>query len=168
MAEERDKRMSILIRGMPMPKNCKGCRFKGPKPYWDDDGDRHIGDACMLCGELVDAKIRSSVCPLIEVPKHGDLIDRSMMLNTVSNRMFEFPKGHEEEYDFWARVYDFIVNAPIVIEADDSIKEVEWETHNDGIMYWWECSRCHHEAWYDKDYLPNYCPYCGAKMKNEE
>ena len=56
---------------------------------------------------------------VVELPPHGDLIDRSMMLNTVSNRMFEFSKGHEEEYDFWARVYDFIVNAPIVVESEE-------------------------------------------------
>ena len=46
--------MSVLIKGMEMPKNCFLCRFK------------NIG----ICESKED-------CPLIEVPTpHGDLIER--------------------------------------------------------------------------------------------
>jgi len=43
-----------------------------------------------------------------------------------------------------------------------------WEKKNDGIMIWWECSECHHDAWYDKDELYRYCPWCGTKMDMDD
>lgn len=44
-------------------------------------------------------------------------------------------------------------------------KTGEWEKHNDGIMFWWECSECHQDPWYDREELYDYCPSCGAKME---
>lgn len=57
-------------------------------------------------------------------------------------------------------------------ELDEKLDEVEqkkgeWERNDDGIMIWWECSECHHDAWYDREELTNYCPNCGAKMEAE-
>ena len=104
--------MSILIK-MEMPKNCKGCRFKGLKPYWDDDGDRHIGDACMLCGELVDAKIRSSVCQLVEVPKHGDLIDREALME----KAFRYQVHGKPKLK--VVLASALRDAPTIIESED-------------------------------------------------
>lgn len=48
------------------------------------------------------------------------------------------------------------------------VRHGRWEKNYDGIMIWWECSECHHDAWYDGDDLYNYCPNCGAKMGGEE
>lgn len=39
--------------------------------------------------------------------------------------------------------------------------------NDDGIIF---CSECKHEAYWDTDYgqqLFDYCPYCGARMKQE-
>ena len=41
----------------------------------------------------------------------------------------------------------------------------KWEKHDDGIMFWWECSECHQDPWYDREELYDYCPSCGAKME---
>lgn len=48
-----------------------------------------------------------------------------------------------------------------------TVRHGRWEKNNDGIMVWWECSECHHNAWYDGDDLYNYCPNCGAAMDKE-
>ena len=44
-------------------------------------------------------------------------------------------------------------------------KHGKWEKHDDGIMFWWECSECHQDPWYDREELYDYCPSCGAKME---
>lgn len=44
-------------------------------------------------------------------------------------------------------------------------KHGKWERHDDGIMFWWECSECHQDPWYDREELYDYCPSCGAKME---
>lgn len=40
--------------------------------------------------------------------------------------------------------------------------------NDDGIIF---CTECKHEAYWDTDYgqqLFDYCPYCGARMKEED
>lgn len=65
-------------------------------------------------------------------------------------------------YQYW----NILANLPAadVVER----KTGKWERNYDTIMYWWECSECHHDAWYDKDELTNYCPWCGAKMVTDD
>ena len=50
--------MSVLIRGIEMPKNCFTCRFKNLE----------------ICYEG---------CPLIEVPPHGRLIDADALVISI-------------------------------------------------------------------------------------
>lgn len=54
----------------------------------------------------------------------------------------------------------------IPVDEAAPVRRGRWEKHDDGIMVWWQCSECNHDAWYDRDDLYNYCPNCGAK--NEE
>ena len=65
--------MSVLIKGMKMPKNCDAC----PMFY-----------ECRLCAltddhassiEWKTEEKRMPNCPLIELPDHGDLIDRDAL-----------------------------------------------------------------------------------------
>lgn len=49
--------MSVLVKGMEMPKNCGICGFK---------------DGCEFSMPLTE---RPFDCPIIEVPPHGRLID---------------------------------------------------------------------------------------------
>lgn len=65
--------MSILIKGMEMPKNCDTC--------WalDDYGDY---PRCRITEEQRGYNFpvrerRMDNCPLIELPPHGDLVDLS-------------------------------------------------------------------------------------------
>lgn len=70
--------MSILIRGMDMPKKCNECKF-----CWDSIGERF----CFLNGHIM-FDIKSEIekhpdCPLVEVPKHGRLIDADATLDVL-------------------------------------------------------------------------------------
>ena len=70
--------MSILIKGMEMPKNCRKCRCSWSdftRLYCEADG-KPWG---LEVTEYADG--RHPDCPLIEIPDgHGDLIDRDWML----------------------------------------------------------------------------------------
>ena len=97
--------MSILIRGSKMPKNCIECLstlglFSKTCPISDDSNidvefaKNHIYDGC----------------PLVEIPPHGDLIDRDKLFyNTVR----EIPRGVYP-------VVDYVIDtAPTVIESEE-------------------------------------------------
>ena len=73
--------MSVLIKGMKMPENCFQCRFS----RWDVEGG-----FCDLLNEDADMRFkRHDDCPLIEVPDHGDLIDRDVLLSKVQKWYWE-------------------------------------------------------------------------------
>lgn len=64
--------MSIIVKGMKMPKSCSKCR-------WFDMGGGY-GYQCTLLHKSFDmwneiSAARDKDCPLIEVPPHGRLID---------------------------------------------------------------------------------------------
>ena len=67
--------MSILIKGMEMPKNCKECGL-------------YIEGACYAKGYRDYRSIMDTAkpddCPLIELPPHGRLID----IKSVEDRKF--------------------------------------------------------------------------------
>ena len=60
--------MSVLIKGMEMPKHCRSCKFS----YFTHD----FSMKCLFISEKCKIKGRLSDCPLVEVPTpHGRLID---------------------------------------------------------------------------------------------
>lgn len=65
--------MSVLIKGMVMPQNCDACPmlFEYRFCALTDDHASSIG------WEM--EKKRMPNCPLIELPDHGDLIDRDAL-----------------------------------------------------------------------------------------
>ena len=66
-----------MIKGMKMPKNCKGCRFRG------FGGIRNEFDVCSLTGRNAEENSYEKYlpdCPLVEVQeKHGGLIDADVL-----------------------------------------------------------------------------------------
>ena len=83
----------ILIKNMEKPKRCEGC-YLGSSIRYRDKYDEKGYCACSLIAEgddnIEDAMkrgYRSSKCPLVEVPTHGDLIDRDELLTDLADRM---------------------------------------------------------------------------------
>lgn len=63
--------MSVLIKGMEMP-TCMTCPCCEEKLY---------GNLCRITNEIVPFSFyRGDKCPLIELPPHGDLIDRDALM----------------------------------------------------------------------------------------
>lgn len=100
--------MSILIKGMKMPKDCPMC----PMAHYDlgvhfrgcdiVSGKKHA----MNDQEYADSDCRPDWCPLIEIQQHGDLVDREELM-----KLQVIPS------DNW--VFRAIRTAPTIIPAED-------------------------------------------------
>ena len=66
--------MSILVKGMRMPKACYECRMYEADIYYCAAAERDIDISSSDEG-------RCSFCPLAPVPPHGRLIDADEFLN---------------------------------------------------------------------------------------
>lgn len=104
--------MSVLIKGMEMPKNCKECRFC----FYD----RKYEPMCLL----LNGKRGKSDCPLVEIPPHGRLIDADAFTKDECNNC----DGACEalpcdclncESDCRCDFMKDIADAPTVIEAEE-------------------------------------------------
>lgn len=113
--------MSVLIKGLKMPTNCKSCRFHG------FGGIRDELNVCMFTGQsqLTLSPDRMSECPLIEIPPHGDLIDRDALAKCLGITDMDCYKCAWGNHGFCGRGGDFndaceaIEEAPTVIEAEE-------------------------------------------------
>ena len=69
--------MSVLIKGMQIPKNCAECPVALSGKY------------CRISQTYttyIKLPIRPDHCPLVELPvKHGDLIDRDTLVKDLTN-----------------------------------------------------------------------------------
>lgn len=80
--------MSVLIRGMEMPKSCHACCFFGQADIWESDFDGYTKSFCKRTGsqtyDYVDKFLPN--CPLVPVPPHDDLIDRSVAYDKIAEQ----------------------------------------------------------------------------------
>ena len=114
--------MSVIVKGMEMPKSCSKCR-------WFDMGGGY-GYQCTLLHKSFDMWNKISVardkeCPLIELPLHGRLIDADALINELASEHvggLEAIKTYTEA-DTWTSglhtAWRTIDDADTVIEAED-------------------------------------------------
>lgn len=114
--------MSVIVKGMEMPKNCLTCKLRG-----DGSDSKYIWD-CPFTGleytrEEGETR-RLDDCPLIEVPApHGRLIDEDNVIDAIHERLQvlrthkEFIKKHGD-IDLLG-VMPYIEKIPTVIEAEE-------------------------------------------------
>lgn len=94
--------MSVLIKGMSMPKNCESCIISRISSTGES----------LRCGftyDVVRWDGKEEIpfdCPLVELPPHGDLID----LDEI-----DYPFGIGEDDGLFLGILD---NMPIIIPAD--------------------------------------------------
>lgn len=95
--------MSILIKGMDMPKYCYTC------PAYD-----YIKSfCCVLRTKVINLNDnRYKDCPLIAVPTHGRLIDADKLLESFGEALDE----DRHFVNYFALVDD---EAPTVVEAEE-------------------------------------------------
>lgn len=94
--------MSILIKGMDMPKYCYTC------PAYD-----YIKSfCCVLRTKVINLNDnRYKDCPLIAVPTHGRLIDADKLLES-------FGEALDEDRHF-VNYFALVDEAPTVVEAEE-------------------------------------------------
>lgn len=95
--------MSLLIKGMKMPKNCTICRFCVP------EADPENGEMCMATGKYVPPcnTDRLENCPLVEVPaSHGRLIDAEKLERDIEE--YHLSDG---KFQHWVQVQNSIIEA---------------------------------------------------------
>lgn len=98
--------MSILVKGMEMPKTCTMCWFSPICPVWVKEVSRHKG-----------YDYRLPDCPLVEVPPHGRLIDGEKAKE-------ELRRAEALTRAFgYHNVIDTISEVPTIIEAEEDSHE---------------------------------------------
>lgn len=99
--------MSVLIKGMEMPKNCQQC----PLYLQSMDSERNVYEGCAVTQNQYNLGLpyRPSDCPLVEVPPHGALIDVDKIHWT----------GGTWESDFDYVIKKQVNMMPTVIEAEE-------------------------------------------------
>ena len=106
--------MSIIVKGMEMPKNCDECPC-----YYETEGAWR--NECEVLGkEYIADDYRPEWCPLVELPPHGRLIDADA-LNDMINRSYPMT-DRVDVHNGYAICQEMIKQLPTIIEADDTIK----------------------------------------------
>ena len=98
--------MSILIKGMEMPKNCREC-FACKAEL---SPEKKVIYVCCFA---------QTECPLIPVPPHGDLIDRDALEQDAQKRLLMCNKN-DDHFQKPYEVMRAIALAPTIIPADES------------------------------------------------
>ena len=105
--------MSILIKGMEMPKRCGRCDFR--IPVFDDGIFDHY--ECCITAAIIDNLGEKMVdCPLVPVPPHGRLIDADALM--AKDRQIYRSDGAAIGIKRYIELYE-IDDAPTIIEAEE-------------------------------------------------
>lgn len=107
--------MSVLVKGMEMPKSCFECPFRRKV-----DPDNIM---CIVTREVFEETFAGTIktrnhgnCPLIPVPKYGRLIDADALLNLLNHCMFPSDMVTTMAVRM---ATNWIKEAPTVIEAEE-------------------------------------------------
>jgi len=110
--------MSVLIKGMEMPKNCGECLLAKLSPT----GESLI---CNYMLSRVPWDERPFDCPLVPVPLHGRLIDADALIEAMA-RMVPWAITDPTANAFLdglSAAYNAIQAAPTIIEAEEGEAE---------------------------------------------
>ena len=104
--------MSILIKGMEMPKDCWSCPCSSKQYGYCEITDERFLDS------------RPQSCPIPELPPHGRLIDADAVYKRLQKQAMTFWKGGENpHYQITLEIMDAIRFAPTIIEAEENGNE---------------------------------------------
>lgn len=108
--------MSVLIKGMEMPKDCRDCPME---MFYINCGDTRCRATNKLLAEeyrIIPFSGRPDWCPLVEVPTpHGRLIDADKLLEDVRKNSVSYSAD-----DF---AHEWVDVQPTVIEAEEGEDE---------------------------------------------
>ena len=97
--------MSLIIKGLDMPKNCDECQLTNGVICYailSDNEDDYVLD---------NLKSRHPLCPLIEIPTpHGRLIDADIVADMLDSMMVHKTLNN---------AFDEVLNMPTILEAEE-------------------------------------------------
>lgn len=99
--------MSVIVKGMEMPKNCKDCPFSDHEAWCLIPGDWRERYYCPH-------DVVSEFCPLVEVEEpHGDLTDKDKLMQEFMDSDLDYLQR-----DDWKEIIQIVSDADVVIEAE--------------------------------------------------
>ena len=118
--------MSVLIKGMEMPKGCATC------PYCDRAWNKPKCKAKSMQGRFMEQRLnldrtRQKLCPLVPVPKHGRLIDADALADVFRGFIAMYdscpfsqlaPTDKARRDELQAALAE-VINAPTIIPAEE-------------------------------------------------
>ena len=110
--------MSIIVKGMKMPSECRECPLCQYYPMVGETRCRRTGEVLASGFGTIKFSGRSEHCPLGELPeKHGKLIDASKLKETLDYYIAEAGWGPGvNEVLGWVK--EFIDAEPTIVEAE--------------------------------------------------
>ncbi len=116
--------MSLLIKGMKMPKKCAYCQIEQEVTYADETGFIYIGaHRCPLVYPSYTDKSRDEGllpnCPIVSVPPHGRLIDADAVFKQLQKQAMSVWGNDNPRYQIVLEVMDAIRFAPTIIPAEE-------------------------------------------------
>ena len=104
--------MSIIIKGLNMPKSCGGCEFN----YCLEGGSYEWWECVILHDDIKQFDTRRTDCPLVEIPTpHGRLIDGDKLSIEFENQC----AGECADCMFEERCVIIDRIAPTILEAEE-------------------------------------------------
>lgn len=95
--------MGVYIKGMEIPKNCDECSIS----------NIHLCKLWMRMTISQRVEGKHPNCPLVEVPPHGDLVDRDALMTEVMDSDLD-----HLQRDDWKEVIQIVADAPTIIGED--------------------------------------------------
>ena len=111
--------MSIIVKGMEMPKSCFYCPFH-EKVNPDDYVCMALNKEFEETFSLIVGK-RHNDCPLVPVPPHGDLIGREWLIDIALHLMNTAKNDDIANGVKW--LWQYIIESPTIISADKDGEE---------------------------------------------
>lgn len=108
--------MSILIKGMMMPKHCMDCPFMASR-----DNDDCILQSAEANENFENWEQMKARCPLVEVPSpHGRLIDAAELQQDIHMHHYILTDvWHSRDNGMFTNGIDYAISvAPTIIEAE--------------------------------------------------
>lgn len=112
--------MSILIKGVDMPKDCLSC----PCMVSDCEGDMCAFQSYEKNATFEDWEQMKASCPPVPVPTpHGRLIDADALFEVMTTEYKRIAEtyGENDEYALCLKNYaiSMVTSAPTIIEAEE-------------------------------------------------
>ena len=111
--------MSVLVKGMKMPRNCLMCQFHGFGGY------KNEFIVCSLTGRSEGQLSNVPDCPLVEVPfPHGRLIDGDNVIKLLREQL---TGDRDTVYEYYDDGLEMAISElsiiPTIIEAEEGLDD---------------------------------------------